>query len=219
MGDFGLGANVMRNPTTNSATNVGFLARRRRTRNPTYKRHIFLIGFSGSGKSTVGSRLARFLEAEFYDTDTLIEQRCGKTIDKVFSDDGEAEFRRFESEVINELINRNGPRMVIALGAGAFEKRKNWNIVKRHGIVVYLSCSLREIYKRLKEKTDRPLLRVSPAKGETQRQAVLNRIKDLLAQRRLTHAQADVTISTTNKSIDETVRQLHRRIQSCDANH
>ena len=209
----------MKNPTTNSATDVGFLARRRRTRNPTYKRHIFLVGFSGSGKSTVGSRLARLLEVEFYDTDTLIEQRCGKPIDHIFSDDGEDTFRRLESEIINELINRNEPRMVIALGAGAFEKRKNWNVVKRNGTVVYLSCSVREIYKRMKEKTDRPLLRVSPVKGETQRQAVLRRIKDLLAQRRLTYAQADVTISTTNKSMDETVRQLYRKIQSCDASH
>jgi len=207
----------MRNPTTNSATDVGFLARRRRTRNPTYKRHIFLVGFSGSGKSAVGSRLARLLEAKFYDTDSLVEQQCGKTIDHIFSDDGKDTFRRLESQVIDELINRNEPRMVIALGAGAFEKRKNWNIVKRHGIVVYLSCSVREIYKRLKEKTNRPLLRVSPAKGETCRQAVLRRIKDLLGQRKRIYAQADVTISTTNKSMDETVRQLYRKIQSCDA--
>jgi len=209
----------MRNPTTNSATDVRFLPRRRRTRNPTYKRHIFLIGFSGSGKSTVGDRLARLLETEFHDTDMLIEQRCGKLIDRIFSDDGEDTFRRLESQVIDELINRNGPRMVIALGAGVFEKRKNWNIVKRHGTVVYLSCSLREIYRRMKQKTDRPLLRVSPAKRETCRQAVLRRIKDLLGQRKRIYAQADIRISTTNRSIDETVRQLHRRIQSCDANH
>ena len=209
----------MRNPTTNSAIDVGFLARWRRTRNPTYKRHIFLVGFSGSGKSTIGSRLARLLEAEFYDTDMLIERQCGKTIDRVFTDDGEAAFRRFESEIINKLINRNELRMVIALGAGAFEKRKNWNVVKRHGIIVYLSCSIREIYKRLKEKTDRPLLRVSPAKGETQRQAVLRRIKDLLGQRKRIYAQADIRISTTNRSINKTVRQLHRKIQSCDASY
>ncbi len=188
-------------------------------RNPTNKRHIFLVGFSGSGKSTIGSCMARRLGAKFYDTDTLIEQRCGKPTDRIFSDDGEDTFRRLESKVINELINRNEPRMVIALGAGAFEEGKNWNVVKRHGIVVYLSCSLREIYRRMKNKADRPRLRVSLAKGETQRQAVLRRIKDLLAQRRLTYAQADVTISTTNKSMDETVRQLYRKIQSCDANH
>jgi shikimate kinase len=188
-------------------------------RNPTYKKHIFLTGFSGSGKSTLGSRIARQLGAKYYDTDTLIERQCGKTIDHIFKDDGETVFRWLESQVIGELINCNGPRMVIALGAGAFEKRKNWNIVKRHGIVVYLSCSVREIYKRLKEKTDRPLLWVSPAKGETQRQAVLKRIKDLLDQRKSTYSQADVTISTTNKSINETVRQLHRRIQSYGAGH
>jgi shikimate kinase len=163
--------------------------------------------------------MARRLGLKFYDTDTLIEQRCGKPIDRIFTDDGEHTFRRFESEVINELINRNEPRMIIALGAGAFEEGKNWNVVKRNGIVIYLSCSVREIYRRIKEKTDRPLLQVSPAKGETQRQTVLKRIKDLLTQRRQTYAQADVMISTTNKSIDETVRQLLRKIQSCDANH
>lgn len=187
--------------------------------NPIYKRHIFLVGFSGSGKSTLGSRVAQRLGAEFYDTDTLVEQRCGKTIDKVFNDDGEATFRRLESEVIKELICLNESRLVVALGAGTFEKRKNWNIVKKHGIIVYLSCSVREIYKRLKKNTERPLLRVSLAKGETQRQAVLRRIKDILGQRKQIYAQANLVISTTNKSIDETVRQLLREIQSCDASH
>jgi shikimate kinase len=183
------------------------------------KRHIFLVGFSGSGKSTLGPLLARRLGAEFYDADTLVGQKAGKTIDAIFSDDGEDTFRRLETQVINELINRNEPRMVIALGAGAFEKRKNWNIVKQRGIIIYLSCSLREIYKRLKKNTDRPLLRVSPAKGETQRQAVLKRIKNLLCQRRQTYTQANLIISTTSKSIDETVSQLLRKIQSCDASH
>ena len=185
----------------------------------TKKKHIFLVGFSGSGKSTLGSRMARRLGVKFYDTDMLIERKCGKTIDKVFSDDGEDTFRRLESEVIKELTCLNELRLVVALGAGAFKKRKNWDIVKRHGIVVYLSCSLREIYKRLKKNTDRPLLRVSPTKGETQRQAVLRRIKDLLDQRRQTYAQADLMISTTNRSIKETVKQLLRKIQACDASH
>lgn len=181
------------------------------------KRHIFLIGFSGSGKSTVGVKLARWLKAKFFDTDTLIENRCGRTIERIFSDDGEAEFRKLESQVIIDLIKEDKPRMVVALGAGALQKRTNMDVVSRNGIIVHLSCSVREIYKRLQEKTDRPLLRVVPTKGETQQQAVMRRIKDLLNQRRQRYAQAGITISTTNRGVSETVRQLHRRIQSYNA--
>jgi len=178
------------------------------------RKHIFLIGFSGSGKSTLGPLLARRLKTEFYDTDTMIERQCGKTIDKIFSNDGEAAFRRLESQVITRLIRRNKSRIVIALGGGAFQRSINRSIVKQHGVVVYLSCSMREIYRRLREKTDRPLLRVSPVKGETQRQAILKRIKCLLNQRRPGYAQADIRISTTDKSVSETVKQLYRKVRS-----
>ncbi len=214
-----LGVDRMRNTTTNSATDVGFLAGRRRTRYGTCKKHIFLIGFSGSGKSTLGPLLARRLAVEFYDADTLVAQQAGKAIETIFSDDGERVFRRLETQVINRLANRNRPTMVIALGAGALERSKNRNVVKRNGVVVYLSCSVREIYKRLKQNTNRPLLRVSPAEGETPRQARLRRIRDLLGRRKKTYAQADVIISTTNKSLRETVRQLYAKVQSCYADH
>lgn len=209
----------MRNPTTNSATDVGFLARRMRTRNPTYKKHIFLVGFSGSGKSMLGPRLARLLKARFYDTDTLIEKRCGKSIAQIFYDDGEAAFRRLESHVIGELLNHSRSRMVMALGGGAFQSRKNRDVVRQHGIVVYLSCSVKEIYRRMKDKTDRPLLRILPAKGETLRKAVIMRIKNLLNQRREGYALADIRVSTTNKSVDDALRELRGRIARYHASH
>lgn len=161
----------------------------------------------------MGSRMARRLGAKFYDTDMLVERQCGKTIDKVFSDDGETVFRQLESEVINELTHLNKSRLVIALGAGAFEKRKNWNVVKRNGIVIYLSCSVREIYRRIKEKTDRPLLQVSPAKGETHRQSVMRRIRELLSKRKQRYSEADIVISTSNKSVSDALEILVRLIK------
>lgn len=185
----------------------------------TSRKHIFLIGFSGSGKSTLGPKLARLLRAKFYDTDSLIEKRCGKSIDQIFYDDGETAFRHLESHVISQLLNHSRSRMVIAFGGGAFQSRKNRDIVRQHGVVVYISCSVREIYRRMKNKTDRPLLRVSLAKRETPRQAVIKRIENLLNQRQQGYAIADIKVSTTDKSVSEALRQLHRKIRSYDVHH
>ncbi len=185
----------------------------------TSRKHIFLIGFSGSGKSTLGPKLPRLLKAKFYDTDSLIEKRCGKSISQIFYDDGEAIFRRLESQVLGELLSNNRSRMIIALGGGVFQSRKNRDIAKQHGVVVYLSCSVREIYRRMKDKTDRPLLRVSLAKRETPRQAVIKRIKNLLNQRQQGYAVADIKVSTTNKSVDESIRELHGRIARYHVHH
>jgi shikimate kinase len=183
------------------------------------RKHIFLIGFSGSGKSTLGPRLARRLRTKFYDTDKIIEKRCGKSIAQIFHDDGEDVFRRLESQTIIELLKYGKSRMVIALGGGALQRRKNRDVVKRNGIVVYLSCSARKIYQGIKNKADRPLLRVNPAKEKTTRQAVIRRIKDLLEQRKPIYAQADIKVSTTSKSVAETLKELQRRILDYDAGY
>jgi shikimate kinase len=185
----------------------------------TQKKHIFLIGFSGSGKSTLGPQLARRLKAKFYDIDTMIEKRCGKSIAQIFDDDGEDVFRRLESQTIIELLKYGKSRMVIALGGGALQRRKNRDAVKRNGLVVYLSCSVGQIYRRVKDKADRPLLRVNPAKEKTTRQAVIRRIKDLLEQRKPIYAQADIKVSTTSKSVAETLKELQRRILDYDAGY
>ncbi|MEW5995930.1 MAG: shikimate kinase, partial [Candidatus Zixiibacteriota bacterium] len=98
-------------------------------------KHIFLIGFSGSGKSSVGPKLAHRLGLRFVDTDAQIEQRHRKSIERIFADEGKAAFRRYESEAIAELAGRKNRPLVIALGGGAFERKKNLTLVKQHGIV------------------------------------------------------------------------------------
>ncbi len=192
----------------------------------TGKKHIFLIGFSGSGKSTLGPLLARQLKARFYDTDTMIEKRYGKSIAQIFDDDGEDVFRRLESQTITELLvggrrprlpHYSKSRMVIALGGGALQRRKNRDVVKRNGMVVYLSCSDGKIYQRIKDKSDRPLLRMNAVKEKTTQQAVIRRIKELLEQRKPIYAKADIRVSTTSKSVAETLKQLQRKILSYDA--
>ena len=175
--------------------------------------HVFLIGFSGSGKSTVGPRLARRLGIAFWDTDELIAQKHRKTIDRIFADEGEAAFRKYESAVIAGLLRNARSPGVIALGGGALLSRANRVLVQRHGIVVYLSCSIREIYRRMKAKADRPLLKTGPSAGPTRRQALLLRIRDLLNQRKPSYRLADMTVSTTTASVNDTVRRIYRRIR------
>jgi shikimate kinase len=172
-----------------------------------------LVGFSGSGKSTLGVRLARRLKAKFYDTDTLIERQCGKTIPRIFREDGEAAFRRYERQVITQLVEQSRTRMVAALGGGAFQSRTVRRLVKKHGVTVYLSCSVKEIYRRMRDKSNRPLLQVSPGTGESHAQALLKRIKQLLDRRRAVYELADIRVSTSDKSVRQTLQELQRKLK------
>jgi shikimate kinase len=176
------------------------------------RKNTYLIGFSGSGKSVLGRLLAQRRKARFYDTDTLIERRCGKEISRIFMEDGEQRFRRAEAEIISELAEDSPSPKVIALGGGAFQSRQNRAIIRQSGIVVYLSCPVGELYRRLKNKTDRPLLDGRRAKGRTSRQALIRRIRQLLDSRKRNYLQADIRVSTANKSIDETVTEVVRKL-------
>ncbi len=182
-------------------------------------KHVFLIGFSGSGKSTIGPRLARLFGCVFVDTDQVIVRRHGKSIVRIFTEDGEAAFRRYESDVIADLLGRAQLPTVVALGGGAFQRSRNRALVRGRGLAVYLSCSVREIYRRTRSMTDRPLLRFSRRPGETMRQARLRGIAALLETRKPTYRQADVTVSTTAVSVSEAVRRIYREIQSRRADH
>ena len=183
------------------------------------RRCIFLIGFSGSGKSTLGPLLGRRLRRSFYDTDDLIEQRRGKNVDRIFTEDGEVVFRRLEEDVISNLLTSGQSKMVIALGGGAFANESNRRCIQENGVVVYLGCSTRELYRRLAGQEERPLLLVQPRKGETRRQARLRRIKHLRQKRRAVYAMADIKVSTTGRSVSQTVQLLDKRIRTWYDHH
>ena len=121
------------------------------------KENIILIGFMGSGKSTIGKKLARALEYRFLDTDELIEERAGKTITQIFAEDGEATFRRTETELLEELI-QNETHCIIATGGGMPLRPENAACLKKLGMVVLLNATPETILERLKEDTQRPLL-------------------------------------------------------------
>lgn len=176
--------------------------------------NVFLIGFSGSGKSTIGSRLARRLGADFCDTDQLIEEAAGKSIDQIFGRDGEAVFRAYESQVIVTLTGRLSKATVIALGGGAFQNRTNRKLIDTAGLVIYLSCSARELYRRLRNCSNRPLLSSGLNAAKSQRKELLERIQLLLSSRRANYCRADIIYSTTGKDIGSTVSDLVRLIRS-----
>jgi shikimate kinase len=174
---------------------------------------VFLLGFSGCGKSVLGSRLARMLGVPFYDTDRLIEECEGASVVSVFDRKGEKYFRRVESQVIRELALEGSRPAVIALGGGAFESAANRRVISKAGLVVYLSCSLAELYRRLAHDSNRPLLRVKTGKGQSRREAGLARIRKLLKARAPNYRRADRRLATTGKPVGETARQLLRIVR------
>lgn len=174
---------------------------------------VYLVGFSGCGKSTVGPRLARQLNCMFVDTDDLIRKRCRKSIAAIFKEDGERRFRAEEREVIASLaLEMKGPA-VIALGGGALLDAGARDLVMRSGLLAYLSCSARELCRRLRGQTDRPLL-VPASRGALPGQdALLLRIKSLLSRREKHYRAAHLRVSTTRKDPAEVTRQLRRKLK------
>lgn len=161
------------------------------------RRCVILTGMMGSGKTEVGELLGEQLGYEFIDTDVVIRQRAGKSINKIFREDGEDAFRTLEREVIAELADAK--EKVIATGGGAVMDADNRRLLKAMGQVVYLKASPRELYLRMKNDKSRPLLQVENPQKELDR---------ILGERKAVYEQADIVIDTESVSVDEVVDQL-----------
>jgi shikimate kinase len=118
---------------------------------------IFLIGFMGCGKSTLGKRLARLLSYTFVDLDTVIETRAGETISRYFEHHGEEAFRLLEKECLREDLPEDN--VVVATGGGAPCYFDNMQWMNQHGITVYLMLPAKALASRLKGSADRPLIK------------------------------------------------------------
>lgn len=117
---------------------------------------IFLIGPMGAGKSTIGRHLARELNLEFYDSDQVIEAKCGARIPWIFDVEGEEGFRKREEAVIAELSNKKN--IVLATGGGTVCSPENRALLASRGIVIYLQASLTQQLSRTARDRNRPLL-------------------------------------------------------------
>ncbi|MDV2989142.1 MAG: shikimate kinase [Dehalogenimonas sp.] len=167
------------------------------------KSNIALIGFMGSGKSTVGKRLARRLGRNFIETDHLIEQQAGMSIVNIFKSGGETEFRDLETAVITS-VSDIAENSVIACGGGVVARPGNIERLKSAATVVYLQTGTAALNDRLAFSRKRPLL------DRPDREQF---IRELEATRRpLYEAAADITVRTGNRPfaavIDEIIRKL-----------
>ena len=115
--------------------------------------NIYLIGMMGSGKSTVGKILAEKMKLLFIDLDSEIEKTGGKSVSEIFNQDGEDHFRKLESEELKQYSES-----VVACGGGIILDEKNRQYINENGVAVLLTASMDELFKRLSDSNNRPIL-------------------------------------------------------------
>jgi len=160
-------------------------------------RNITLIGFMGTGKTTIATKLAVLLNMKYVSTDNLIEKREKRTINEIFTDSGEQYFRDVESDIVREVSDTTDS--VIDAGGGVVLSEENMANLKSSGIVISLTADAQTIAERTKRYKHRPLLNVEDPR---------RKIRDLMAKREPFYAKADHMIDTGKL----TVRQVIDRI-------
>ncbi|ARE86147.1 chorismate mutase [Clostridium formicaceticum] len=163
---------------------------------------IALIGFMGTGKTTIAEDLAEKLEMRSVDIDTLIQEKMGMTIGEIFENYGEAHFRKMESDTVEELsVERN---MILSCGGGVVLSPYNVMNLKKNSKTVLLRALPETIHKRLQGDSSRPLL-----KGKMH----LEHIEDLLEKRKpLYNEAADFIVDTDGKTIDEISKEIIKKL-------
>ena len=121
--------------------------------------NVFLVGMMGAGKTTVGKLLAHFLDKTFFDSDREIQKRTGVNIPLIFEIEGEAGFRKRETEMLTELLKNEN--IVLATGGGAVLCIENREMLKRGGTVIYLRATVDDLWRRTRQDKNRPLLQTS----------------------------------------------------------
>lgn len=160
---------------------------------------IFLIGFMGSGKSTIGKALSERYNLSFVDLDDYIVKKQGMEITKIFEQFGEDKFRELEHEALNEVLLKN----IIATGGGIVEQKENVSLMKEIGTIIYLHATFAEIDHRLKGDQTRPLWLNSNLKEKQQLYARRNT---------LYRSCADYIISTDQQTIHEIITNIMDKV-------
>jgi shikimate kinase len=174
-----------------------------------HKHLIYLTGFMGCGKSTIGPILANTLGYAFADVDRVIEERVGKTVKEIFQEHGEKFFRDIERQVVQELSLRD--HQVVSLGGGSVVDPTTFAVVKNSGILVYLYSSPEQLLRRLRHKTDRPVLSNSEG-AQLGPDELRERVMQLFAAREPLYAQAQIIVHTDERRVGLTVDEIVRRV-------
>ena len=167
------------------------------------ERPIVLVGLMGSGKSTIGRRLAQRLNMRFVDADDEIERAAGMTISDIFAKFGEAHFRDGERRVIQRLLGN--PVHVLATGGGAFMDPSTRALIKERAISVWLKAELDQLLKRIGRRNDRPLLQNVDPRAK---------LAELIELRYPVYAEADLTVDSADGPPDVTVQRVLRAIEA-----
>ena len=176
--------------------------------------NIYLIGFMGSGKTTLGRELAKALDYNFFDTDEAIEMRRQCSINEIFANEGEEYFRDLETRIVKDLweeaaeSKKNKEKKirgkVVSVGGGLPVREENRRYMREAGLVIYLSAGIDELVKRLSNDTTRPLL--ANADGET---GLREKISTLMQKREdIYENAADFTLVTEDKAINDCIDEI-----------
>jgi shikimate kinase len=160
--------------------------------------NVYLIGPMGSGKTTIGQRVAKRLGLEFHDSDHELEAQTGASVSLIFDVEGEAGFRDRETRMLEQLTRRHG--VLVATGGGVVLSKRNRELLKRSGLVVYMTTSVAQQLRRLNRDRSRPLLQTGDRKAKLAR----------LAEQRnpLYEELADIEFPSQNRGLDATARAL-----------
>jgi shikimate kinase len=160
-------------------------------------KNIVLIGFMGTGKTSLGKMAAAQLNYDFLDTDQMIVAKTGMDIPSIFQSHGEAYFRKLESEIARVLALVN--QKIIATGGGFPLNPANIEVLRPNSLVVLLKAAPGVIYERVKDHTERPLLAVSDP---------LSKITEMLRERESFYRNADLILDTDSLGLDELSARL-----------
>lgn len=160
---------------------------------------IFLIGFMGSGKTTIGTELAQILSCTYKDTDHIVEINQGCAIASIFAHEGEQAFRDYESYALKQTIDAQ----IISTGGGIIERSENRHFMKNNGIVIYLQTHFEDINMRLQQDPTRPLWNHND----------INEKRKLFDKRLpIYEACADYIVDTHQRSVEEIVKDIKENI-------
>lgn len=160
-------------------------------------KNIFLTGFMGCGKTSVGRVLSSRLGCQFVDLDEAIVSDAGVSINEIFSSQGEPAFRRLESQALARISKLAA--VVVSTGGGAVLAQQNRTLMRQSGSIVNLTAGVEAIVARLNGDSERPLL---------QGDASIERVRDMLEGRERYYADADLRIDTTAKTVEAVVAEI-----------
>ncbi len=177
--------------------------------NRLFPRYLFIIGFMGSGKSTLGKKMSEKLGFGYIDTDEVIEKKLGMTIESLFVKKGESFFREMEKNVINNLYNneKNHEKpIVVSCGGGLILDKDNQEKMKKLGTIIFLDVPPEIIYHRVKDRTHRPLLNAG--------QDLEKRIYHILEERYEIYQEvSDLAVPIHHETVEESLSLIYQKAE------